>query len=97
MPTKQEVAATKNALEIDKMKRAAKLGAWNDYIGFGISKAAGVSGLVLGGISIIDPNLLHLTILHPEVWAGSGFALLTGNSAIALLRKAAALWVRTTP
>lgn len=85
--TKSDVESVKYQEQIRSLERHGRLVAWNDYIGFVVSKLLGLSGLVIGGLEILDPNLLPINLENPKIVAGIGLALLTGKSIVSLIAK----------
>jgi hypothetical protein len=85
--TKRDVASAKQAAEIRSLERKGTIAAWNDYIGFGVSKTLGVIGLFVGGLEYLDPTILPIMLNNPGWVAGAGLALLTGRSLMSLLTK----------
>jgi len=69
------------------IERRANIAAWNDYIGFAVSKALGLLGLVVGGLAYVDIHVLPVTVKNPGWIAGAGLAMLTGKSLITLIAK----------
>jgi hypothetical protein len=87
MSTTPELKAAKQAAEIRMIERRAQLSAWNDYIGFGVSK---VSGFALSGIGISElfsPDYLTIVLTHPSAAIGAGLALLGGPQLTKVLSK----------
>jgi len=72
---KEEFDAAKRALEVKQLQRKDRLAALNEYVGFAVSKLAGLGALVFGGLDIINPSLIP-HIPHPEYALGTGLALL---------------------
>jgi hypothetical protein len=87
MATKQELDAAKRDRELRKQQRLARLDDWNAYSEFAVSKILGAGGLFIGGLEVIDPNLLPLVLKHPEWYAAGGIALLTGRSVLRIVAK----------
>ncbi|HLM56252.1 MAG TPA: hypothetical protein VK422_09065 [Pyrinomonadaceae bacterium] len=85
--TKKDVESAKYKEQIRALERQNKIAAWNDYIGFGVSKLLGTAGLLIGGLEALDPALLPINLIKPEVIAGVGLALLTGKSIVTLIAK----------
>lgn len=85
--TKKDVQSAKNRQQIYSIERQGKIGAWNDYIGFVISKGLGLAGLIGGGLELLDPSILTITLPYPALVAGAGLALLTGKNIITLIAK----------
>ena len=85
--SKREVEAAKYKEQIRSIERKGRIAAWNDYIGFVISKLVGLGGLMAGGVEALDPNILPFVLPKPEIIAGIGLALLTGKSIITLIAK----------
>lgn len=69
------------------IERAATLTAWNDYIGFAVSKLAGTSALVVGALESLDPNFLSVILPRPGLFVGAGMALLTGKNIVSLIAR----------
>jgi len=86
MASKEELAAAKRGLQIKDLQRKARIAAWNEYIGFGVSKAGGLAAAVCGGLDLLNPALIP-HIPHPEAFLGGGLALLTGKSIVNVLSK----------
>ena len=84
---KEEFDAAKRALEVKQLQRKDRLAALNEYVGFAVSKLAGLGALVFGGLDIINPSLIP-HIPHPEYALGTGLALLTGKSIVSKIAKA---------
>ena len=86
MATKEQVAAVKREGELIEVLRKAKLAAWNDYVGFAVSRGAGVASILCGALDIVRPNLIP-NIPHPEYLLGGGLALLTGKTMVNQISK----------
>ena len=85
--TKRDLEIAKNDAKLRSIKRAANLAALNDYIGFVVSKALGLTGLVVGGLEYLSPDLLPIVLPKPSFIAGAGLALLTGKGLISFISK----------
>lgn len=90
--TRKDVVSVRNQMEIERIKRRARISAWSDYIEFIVSKTVGLGGLVIGGLEWLDPALLPIVIQRPALIAGGGLALLIGKSILSLLSKAEKLF-----
>lgn len=84
---KERVAIARLTSEERRIHRQANLAAWNDYIGFSVCKVAGVIGCLVGGLEVLDPSYLSITINKPGLLVGGGLALLTGKSLVSLIAK----------
>lgn len=84
---KPDSSLAKEAAKVRSIERAARLAAWNDYIGFAVSKLAGLGGVIVGGLEYLDPDLLRIVLPKPGLVAGVGLALLTGKNLLALIAK----------
>lgn len=83
----KQVAKARSAAKVRSIERAEKIAGWNDYIGFAVSKIAGIGALVVGGLECIDPNLLTIVVPRPGVVIGAGLALLTGRNIVSLIAR----------
>jgi len=86
--TKEDIEKAKNIVQIKAIERQGNLAAWNDYIGFITSRILGLSGLIVGGLETLDPNILPITLKNPERIAAIGLALLAGKNILTLIIKA---------
>jgi hypothetical protein len=88
MATAQELADAKREAELRKVRRSVMFEATNAWIWFGISKLAGLAGVVIGGLALFEPEHLPSQLPHiaPLNWLFGGVALLSGK---AIARKAA--------
>jgi hypothetical protein len=84
MASKQELAAAERAEKIEAIRRKGRLKAWSDYLGFWVSKAAGMTGVAVGGLEIFDPAVIPAVIANPEVVLGAGLALLTSRALLTM-------------
>ena|SRR6266545_792154 len=84
---KTSVEVVRNREKARSIERRGNIAAWNDYVGFAVSKLVGVSGFVIGGLEYLDPNLLPITLKSPGWIAGAGLAMLTGKSLVSLIAK----------
>ena len=87
MPHKRDVEIARYSQQVNAIERQGKIAAWNDYIGFGVSKVLGLGGLIVGGLEYLDPNILPIVLSKPLWVAGAGLALLTGKSVLSLIAK----------
>lgn len=87
MITKEDFEAAKRALNIRQLERRENLAAWNEYTGFIISKLCGLAAVICGGLDLIYPSLIP-HIPHPEMFLGTGLAILTGKTLVTRLAKA---------
>jgi hypothetical protein len=85
--TKPDPALAREIVKVRSIERAASLAAWNDYIGFAVSRLAGVTALVVGGLESLDPNLLTVVLPRPGLMVGVGLALLTGKNIVSLMAR----------
>src|SRR5687768_10540696 len=85
--SKQKVSLVKDLAKTRSIEREANIAAWNDYIGFGVSKLVGLAGFIVGGIEFLDPGFLSIVLPNPGWIAGAGFAILTGKNVITLIAK----------
>jgi hypothetical protein len=85
--TADDVKSAKNKERIRAIERRGRIAAWNEFIGFGVSKVLGLSGLVAGGIGYVAPGLSPIALNRPAWVAGAGLALLTGKNLLALVAK----------
>lgn len=83
----KQVAKARSAAKVRSIERASKLAAWNDYIGFAVSKVVGVGALVAGTFECIDPNFLSVVVPRPGLVIGAGLALLTGRNIVSLIAR----------
>jgi hypothetical protein len=58
---KTNVALAKRAEHVRAIKRQGDIAAWNDYIGFGVSKALGAAALVVGGL--VEKREAYITLI----------------------------------
>lgn len=54
MASKAELETMKRALLIKELERKARIAAWNEYIGFGVSKTGGLLAAICGGLDIVN-------------------------------------------
>ena len=73
--------------QVRSIERRGRIAAWNDYIGFGVSKVLGTVALLVGGLEYLDPNILHVALKNPGLIAGAGLTMLTGKTLITLIAK----------
>jgi hypothetical protein len=85
MATNAEVEDADRDARLSETRRKSQLAKWNDYISFFTSKALGLGGLTVGGLDILAPHLLPITVSQPVWVAGVGLALLTGKNVIKLI------------
>jgi hypothetical protein len=85
--SKPDLALARETAKVRAVERAATLGAWNDYVGFGVSKLAGISALIVGGLEYLDPNTLTAVVPRPGLIIGTGLALLTGKNIVSLVAR----------
>jgi hypothetical protein len=85
--SRKDVKTAKLKEQVRVIERHSKIAAWNEYVGFFVSKGVGLAGLLIGGLEALDPNVLHITLKNPEIVAGVGLALLTGKSVLTLIAK----------
>ena len=83
----KQVAKARSAAKLRSIERASSLAAWNDYIGFAVSKVVGVGALVAGTLEYIDPNFLSVVVPRPGLVVGAGLALLTGRNIVSLIAR----------
>lgn len=83
----KQVAKARSAAKVRSIERASKLAAWNDYIGFAVSKVVGVGALVTGTLEYIAPNFLNVVVPRPGLVVGAGLALLTGRNIVSLIAR----------
>ena len=83
----KQVAKARSVARVRSIERASKIAAWNDYIGFAVSKVAGVGALVVGALEYIDPNFLNVVVPRPGLVVGAGLALLTGRNIVSLIAR----------
>jgi hypothetical protein len=57
-----------------------------DYTGLIVTKATGIAGVIVGGIEMLDPNLLAIDENKGLYALGIGLALVGGNKVITVLR-----------
>jgi len=72
-----------------RIERQEKIQAANDWIGFVTTKTVGIGALAVGGIQIILPGLLTISLtppFTPFTLVGIGLALLTGQKSISLIK-----------
>jgi hypothetical protein len=73
--------------QVRSIERKAQLAALNDYIGFAVSRLAGITALAVGGLESIDPNFLQIVVPRPGLFVGVGLAMLTGKSVVSLIAR----------
>ena len=83
----KQVAKARSAAKVRSIERSSKLAAWNDYIGFAVSKVVGVGALVAGTLECVDPNFLSVVVPRPGLVLGAGLALLTGRNIVSLIAR----------
>jgi len=74
---------------LKRIERQEQLQAANDWIGFVTTKTVGIGALAVGGIQIILPGLLTISLtppFTPFTLVGIGLALLTGQKSISLIK-----------
>lgn len=82
--SRKDVEAAKRKVEIETIKRRAKITAWNDYIEFVTAKLIGLGGVVVGGLEYLSPNTLPIELNRPVLVMGVGLALLVGKGILSL-------------
>lgn len=82
---KKDVDSARLSEQIRVIERQGKIAAWNDYLGFAVSKILGTGGLLIGGLEVLDPNILPVVLKSPEMIAGVSLALLTGKNIVSLI------------
>lgn len=82
-----EVKKAKDSTAIRAIERKEKLSAWNDYIGFAVTKLVGFGCLGVGLVEMLRPELLSLSLTYPGPVAGAGIALLVGPKTVNMLAK----------
>jgi hypothetical protein len=87
MAESPEVQSARRAAQIRAIERKDRLAAWNDYLGFTVTKIAGFSCLVVGTLELIQPSLLAIGLTKPGAVAGAGLALLVGPKTVNVLAK----------
>lgn len=87
--SKEDLEAARRREQIKDLERKGKLKAWNDWIGFAVSKATGLGGVILGGLEMLDPSVIAAPIPSPEIVLATGLALLTGKGILSVFQKAA--------
>ena len=85
--TKPDPALARETIKVRSIERAGTLAAWNDYIGFAVSKLAGITALVVGGLETLDPSFLSVVLPRPGLMVGVGLALLTGKNIVSLIAR----------
>ena len=79
----------KDRTRLKRIERQEQLQAANDWIGFVTTKTVGIGALVVGGIQIVLPGLLTISLtppFTPFTLVGIGLALLTGQKSISLIK-----------
>jgi hypothetical protein len=87
MPRGTELQKAKEREQILRIERRGRIEAWNEYVGFAVSKVAGATALVVGSIQYAQPTLLALHVTSPGPLAGVGLALLIGPRMVNVLGK----------
>ena len=75
--------------QLQRIRRQEQIQAANDWIGFVTTKTVGIGALAIGGIQIVLPGLLTISLtppLTPFTLVGIGLALLTGQKSISLIK-----------
>ncbi len=83
------IERAKQKAKIREIERTQLKDAINDWIGFAATKIVGTGALVVGGLEIIAPSLLTVTIaapFTPVTLVGIGLALLAGEKSIFLVK-----------
>ncbi len=81
----------KREITINQLKRQEKMQAIDEWIEFGASKVIGTAALLIGGLELIVPNFLVVTIatpLTPISLVGVGLSLLAEKKATSLAKNA---------
>lgn len=88
-PSEQLSEARAN-VQLRRIEREEKIKAIDDWIGFITIKTVGISSLAVGGLEIIVPSLLTLSLAPPftsVTLVGIGLAFLTGKKSISLVKQ----------
>jgi|SRR5215210_5002732 len=88
MTPRNDVEAARQAAKVREIKRREQLAGWNDFISFFTAKVLGLGGLTVGGLNILAPHLLPITVSQPAWVAAAGLALFTGKSLLRLVSSA---------
>lgn len=87
--TNNQLAQAIEQAKLKRIERGEKIKAVDDWIGFITLKTVGIGGLIVGGLEIIAPAFLTVTLtppLTPFTLVGVGLALITGKKSIALIK-----------
>jgi len=88
MAESPEIQNVKRIAQIRAIERKERLAAWNDYIGFTITKLVGFICLIVGTLVLVCPDLIRITLpTKPGAVAGAGLALLMGPKTVNVLAK----------
>lgn len=79
-------------IEIDSMRRKARLDALRDYVTFGATTLGGLGLTILGTSEVFSPETLSIVLSSPETVAGAGIALLGGRKAMKVLSQVAEIF-----
>lgn len=83
-----DVSTARREAEIRRINRREQLGTIDDYVSFFTAKALGASGLAIGGLELLAPDVLPIALSQPSWVAAIGLALLTGKNIIKLISAA---------
>ena len=76
-----DTTSVKQEIEIQTLKRSARLEKIEDIFSFIVTKSTGVILLASGLFEIIFPNIITAVLPEPMGLAGVGLALVTGKKA----------------
>lgn len=87
--TSELVLEAKVRKRLERIERQRQMEAVNDWIGFFTTKTVGIGALAVGGIQIVLPELLAISLtppFTPITFVGIGLALLTGQKSISVIK-----------
>jgi len=84
---KTDVARAKEAALVASINRKAKIATIEDWVVFIATKVLGLSGMIIGGVSVLRPGVLPLTSNQALYVLSGGIALLVGKKVIAQLAR----------
>lgn len=85
----QELAIVKEQIQIKRLQRREKIQAINDWVTFVTVKTFGIASLIVGGLEIIVPSFLAITLtppFSPFALLGIGLGLVTGKQSINIVK-----------
>lgn len=85
----ERLLEAKARTRLERIERQGQMQAVSDWIGFITTKTVGIGALFVGGIQIVLPGVLTISLtppFTPFTLVGVGLALLTGQKSISLIK-----------